>query len=105
MKTRTHPQPAAPNLTQRPPRSPRVRLGGYAMLPRILDWDILQWVNERANPRRLPHEIHSWSSWLETMPVGDAQDLEWFAAQAQRLNPARTDLHTIMDYLDADDHA
>ena len=25
------------DLTQRPPRSPRVRLGGYALLPRILD--------------------------------------------------------------------
>ena len=25
------------DLTQRPPRSPRVRLGGYAVLPRILD--------------------------------------------------------------------
>src|SRR6266404_2018434 len=28
---------AAPDLTQRPPRSPRSRLGGYALLPRILD--------------------------------------------------------------------
>ncbi len=27
----------APNLTQRPPRSPRVRLGGYTILPRLLD--------------------------------------------------------------------
>ncbi len=27
----------APDLTQRPPRSPRVRLGGYALLPRALD--------------------------------------------------------------------
>jgi hypothetical protein len=27
----------SPNLTQRPPRSPRVRLGGYAILPRMLD--------------------------------------------------------------------
>jgi hypothetical protein len=27
----------APNLTQRPPRSPRVRLGGYVMLARIVD--------------------------------------------------------------------
>ncbi|MEI6195011.1 MAG: DUF5069 domain-containing protein [Verrucomicrobiota bacterium] len=27
----------APNLTQRPPRSPRVRLGDYVILPRILD--------------------------------------------------------------------
>lgn len=28
---------AATDLTQRPPRSPRVRLGGYAILPRMLD--------------------------------------------------------------------
>jgi len=27
----------APDLTKRPPRSPRVRLGGYAILPRMLD--------------------------------------------------------------------
>jgi Domain of unknown function (DUF5069) len=27
----------APNLTLHPPRSPRVRLGGYTILPRILD--------------------------------------------------------------------
>jgi hypothetical protein len=28
---------SAPNLTQRPPRSPRVRLGGFVLLARILD--------------------------------------------------------------------
>ena len=28
---------SAPDLTQRPPRSPRLRLGGYVLLPRILD--------------------------------------------------------------------
>ena len=27
----------APDLTKRPPRSPRVRLGGYVILPRLLD--------------------------------------------------------------------
>jgi hypothetical protein len=27
----------APDLTQRPPRSPRIRLGGYVILPRMLD--------------------------------------------------------------------
>src|SRR5579863_3040870 len=27
----------APDLTQHPPRSPRVRLGGYAIFPRCLD--------------------------------------------------------------------
>lgn len=137
-----------PDLTQRAPRSPRVRLGGYAMLPRVLDkaraslagkagdykygnpmdqhffgftgiapeallaqvgsgasdWDLLLWVDAHAKPKRAPHEIRAWSTWLETMPIGDAEDLGWFAAQVQRLNPVRTDLHTIMDYLDADDH-
>ena len=34
MNTNTSP---APNLRQRPPRSPRVRLGGYVILPRVLD--------------------------------------------------------------------
>jgi hypothetical protein len=139
----------APNLTQRPPRSPRVRLGGYAILPRMLDkarallagqqgdykygspldqhffqftgisrdalleqvktgagdWEVLQWVNANATAKHAAHEIRAWSAYLETMPIGDAEDLEWFAAQAKRLNPARTDLQTGMDYLDADDHA
>ena len=27
----------APDLTKRPPRSPRVRLGGFVILPRMLD--------------------------------------------------------------------
>ncbi len=28
---------STPDLTQRPPRSPRTRLGGYVLLPRMLD--------------------------------------------------------------------
>lgn len=144
----TTPSLIALDLTQRPPRSPRVSLGGYAMLPRVLDkarasligkagdykygnpmdqhffaftgiaqdalleqvktgagdWELLLWVNAHANPQRAPHEVRAWSAWIETMSIGNAEDLEWFAAQAKRLNPARTDLHTIMDYLDADDH-
>ena len=31
------PKLSAPDLTQRPPRSPRTRLGGYVLLPRMLD--------------------------------------------------------------------
>jgi hypothetical protein len=30
-------KPKVVDLTKRPPRSPRVRLGGYALLPRMLD--------------------------------------------------------------------
>ncbi|MGH8047807.1 MAG: DUF5069 domain-containing protein [Chthoniobacterales bacterium] len=135
----------SPDLTLRAPRSPRVRLGGYAILPRVLDkaratlagtageyiygnpldhfflgftgltpedllepvkagasdWDVLQWVNARA--KRAPHEIRAWSAFVESMPIGDAGDLAWFADQSKRLNPARTDIQTIIDYLDADD--
>lgn len=68
------------------------------------DWDLLRWVEEHSTPRRAPYEIRAWSDWLESMPVGDAEDLEWFAEQAKRIHPMRTDLRTIMDYLDADDH-
>lgn len=68
------------------------------------DWDLLQWINSHSQPRRLPHEIAGWSHWLEAMPIGDAEDFEWFTAQVRRLNPARTDLSTVVDYLDADDH-
>lgn len=141
--------PSTPlDLTQRPPRSPRVRLGGYVMLARMLDkaratlagkqgdyiygnpmdqhfflftgvsqdalmaevkrgagdWELLLWVNAHATPKRLPHEVRAWSSYMESMPVGEAEDLEWFAQQARRLNPVRNDLQTVMDYLDADDH-
>ena len=33
----SNPEMKAPDLTERPPRSPRCRLGGYAALPRMLD--------------------------------------------------------------------
>ena len=141
-------QPSHPDLTQRPPRSARVRLGGYAMLPRMLDkaratinglqgdyvygnpmdqhffrftgltqedlleqvrsgkgdWSILEWVRQNVSPRRLPHEIRAWSAHLETAPIGDAEDYEWFLEQIRRLNPNRADLHSVVDYLAADDH-
>ena len=58
----------------------------------------------REYQARAPHEVRAWSAWIETKPIGDAEDFEWFGAQVKRLNPVRTDLHTVMDYLDADDH-
>ena len=39
------------NLTQRPPRSPRVRLGGFVILPRLLD-------KARATLAGTPGEYH-----------------------------------------------
>jgi len=37
MATDSSKEISAPDLTQRPPRSPRCRLGGYVLLPRMLD--------------------------------------------------------------------
>ncbi len=38
-----------PDLTQFPPRSPRVRLGGYVILPRMLDKGRATWPARTAN--------------------------------------------------------
>lgn len=138
-----------PDLTQHPPRSPRVRLGGFAVLARVLDkgratlagkqgdyiygnpldrhflafvgidkdalleqiktgagdWNMLEWVNANASPTRTPHEVRGWSAYIETMALGEAAELEWLAAQIRKINPARNDIQTIVDFLDADDFA
>lgn len=137
----------SPDLTQRAPRSAKIRLGGYAMLPRILDkarallagkvgdyvygnpmdqfffeftgitqeqllervkggagdWAVLLWVNEITSPKRAPYEIKAWSDYLESLLLGGAESLTWFAEQVARINGDRTDILTIMDYLDVDD--
>lgn len=138
----------APDLTIRPPRSPRIRLDGYSALPRILDkaratlagkagdyiygnpldqsfftftgvsqadflekvakgagdWEMALWIRERSQPRRAPYEVKAWSDYLESAPIGDAEDHEWFAGRIKALNPSRTDLRSVVDYLDFDDH-
>ncbi len=58
----------------------------------------------RCYPLKRPlHEARAWSAYLETMPVCDGEHLEWFAAQVRRINPARADLQTIVNFLDVDD--
>ncbi len=80
------------DLTQRPPRSPRVRLGGYAILPRMLDKGratlagtngdyhyacpldqrFLSFVG--IDPEKLKEQI--------AMGKGDGELLEWIAANS-----------------------
>jgi hypothetical protein len=61
-----------PDLTKQPPRSPRVRLGGYVILPRCLD-------KGRATIAGKSGEYHYAcpldQSWLEFVGI-DAQDLK-----------------------------
>lgn len=82
----------APNLTQQAPRSPRVRLGGFTILPRVLD-------KARATVSGLNGE-YKFNNPLDTLlfgfagvdagdfldkvreGAGDAEMLEWFAQQA-----------------------
>ncbi len=134
------------NLTARPPRSPRVRLGGYVVLPRLLDKargtaagragdykfnslldsfffeftgidaeallervktgsgdaDILAWVQE--NTTKTPPQILGWSAGAERFVLTDPESCEWFTGELRRLDPRRTDIQTVFDYLDLDDY-
>ncbi|MFN3409203.1 MAG: DUF5069 domain-containing protein [Limisphaerales bacterium] len=138
---------SAPNLTQHPPRSPRVRLGGFVLLPRMLDkcraelaghhgeyhydcpsdqqffaftgisaaalreqvaagksdGEILEWVRAHLRPARTEPEIEAWSAWMERRGPDNPEMREWFNGEHQRINPARTDIVTYFDLLDADD--
>lgn len=143
------PHPAAMkqnDLTEHPPRSPRVRLGGYTILPRVLDkaratlagtngdyrfnnpldnvlfafagvtadaflaqvktgagdFDMLQWFNAQA--RKAPHEIAAWSAWTETFVDHDVETREWLAGRVKSIDARRTDIASLFDYLDLDDH-
>ena len=85
---------AAPDLRQRPPRSPRVRLGGYVLLPRMLD-------KGRATVAEQNGEYHydcpmdqhfinftgiDAGQLKEELAAvkGDSEILEWIQANAQR---------------------
>ncbi len=83
----------APDLTQRPPRSMRSRLGGYALLPRMLDKCRATLVGKNGefhyncpldqhilkflglDPEALKNEVASGK--------GDGEILEWISANAK----------------------
>jgi hypothetical protein len=135
-----------PDLTQFPPRSPRVRLAGYAQLPRILDkaratiagkageydyncpldrfffdftgidhkdllakarkgasdTQIADWVEKKS--KRTPSEVAAWTAWIENRSPGGAEGHERFQGQIKAMAPGRSDIRTIFDLLDLDDH-
>jgi hypothetical protein len=137
---------SAPDLTQHPPRSVRVRLGGFVHLPRLLDkaraevagkngtykyncpldnhfflfsgidhaallaeikqggsdTQMLAWVRE--NTKRLPGEIHAWSTWLEQHGPGGTGGHEWMAEAIKISAGDRDDIRTFADLLDLDDY-
>ena len=136
-----------PDLTQFPPRSPRVRLGGYAILPRMFDkgratlaakngeyhyacpldqrfleftgidpealkkelfksdTEVLAWINANAKHKRTAPEIIAWTNWQENRAPDNPEGREYFNGIHKAIAPARTDIVTWFDVLDADDFA
>lgn len=139
---------SAPDLTQRPPRSPRVRLGGFATLPRIIDkgraklagrngeynyngpldhrffkfvkidqevllaqiatgkgdWELLAWVLDNAGHKPSAWEIIQWSAHVESIGPETLAGKERFVKLLSESAPERTDINTLFDRLDLDDH-
>jgi hypothetical protein len=139
----------APDLTKRAPRSPRVKLGGFVMLPRILDkgratiagtngeynyacpadqqflqftginpddlkqqlasgkgdWEILEWVLQKAPLKRTPSDIMAWSLYQEQRAPADVESREFLHGVHAKIAPKREDIVTWFDLLDVDDFA
>lgn len=84
---------SAPDLTQRPPRSPRCRLGGYVILPRMLDKgraDIAGTLGEFKYDCPLDQHVLKFlgtdAAAIRTQlaaGMGDGEILDWLAANAQ----------------------
>ena len=88
----------APDLTQRPPRSPRSRLGGFVLLPRMLDKGRATLIGKHGeyhyncpldqhilnfagiDPKKLLAELKQGK--------GDGEILEWIQASAKHQRPA-----------------
>jgi hypothetical protein len=66
------------------------------------DGEVLAWVLEQSG--RAPHEVAAWSEWAATVALNGVEDRNWFTGEIERLGPARTDINTLFDYLDLDDH-
>ncbi len=88
---------SAPDLTQRPPRSPRCRLGGYVILPRILDKGRATIVGKNGEFKYdAPFDQHiinflgfDPAAMLEQLATGkgDAEILEWIEANSKHRRP------------------
>jgi hypothetical protein len=114
------------DLTQRPPRSFRVRLGNYVVLARMLDkgratldpdallkelatgkgdGKMLEWVKAHSKTLRSPWEIEAWSAYMDKRaPDSDAETLAYFAKHLGRLSKTREDIKTFFEFGELDDY-
>jgi hypothetical protein len=99
---------SAPDLTQRPPRSPRCRLGGYVILPRVLDKGRATIIGKNGdfkyNASYDQHIINFLGfnplALLEQLAAGkgDGKILEWINANA-KYRPALWEIEQWSEYM------
>ncbi|TAL06285.1 MAG: DUF5069 domain-containing protein [Verrucomicrobia bacterium] len=87
-----------PDLTKQPPRSPRVRLGGYALLPRMLDKGRATLAGKNGEYHyNCPNDQHFLSfAGIDADALkqqlaagkGDGEILEWITANAKHKHTA-----------------
>ena len=102
------PKISAPDLTQRAPRSPRCRLGGYVTLPRMLDKGRATLTNRNGEFKYdAPFDQHiinflgfDPAALLEELATGkgDAEILAWLASNAQH-QPASWEIEQWSEYM------
>jgi Domain of unknown function (DUF5069) len=99
---------SAPDLTQRPPRSPRCRLGGYVTLPRMLDKGRATIMGKNGEFKYdAPFDQHI-INFLGLDPAallkqlaagkGDAEILQWIGANGQH-RPAPWEIEQWSEYM------
>lgn len=136
------------DLTQRPPRSPRVCLGGIAILPRMIDkgrallagtigdyhydcpldnivksfldfdadalkeqlaagkgdGEILEWLLANSKNKPSPVAIAGWTDHVNRFVPGDLGMRGFLQDTHGKIAPNRTDIVSLFDLLDLDDH-
>src|SRR6266446_4883444 len=113
-----------PDLTKQPPRSPRVRLGGYVILPRMLDKGratiagkngeyhyacpmdqrLLEWINTNSTTKPRQADILAWSAMQEQRVPTDPESRAYFNELHSKTAQHREDIATWFDLLDLDDY-
>lgn len=99
------------DLTQRPPRSPRVRLGGYVQLPRILDKGralLAGKIGEyRSNGKGMDRHFYAFTGLtVEALLAelatgkGDGEMLAWVQANAKGVR-GQWDINAWSDYMES----
>ena len=98
---------AAPDLTRRPPRSLRCRLGGYVILPRMLDKGRATLVGKNGafiyNASFDQHLVNFLAFDADALlkelatGAGDSEILEWLKRNAER-QPSRWEIEQWSDY-------